>query len=168
MRSIPIGGTYYRVADPHWEDPLDPSHAAISGQRWNPPGLQCLYLNEDTSTARNNIAHRFTGLPYGPEELKPTESPVLIIVEVPAGLALDAVSDEGLTAVGLPVTYPLDSYGTTLAYDVCQPIGAAAHDAGLDGVASRSATQGGGRELAWFPRSEPAVATGRLAFETWW
>lgn len=59
----------------------------MSGQRWNPPGLPCLYLNEDTATARSNVAHRFAGLPYGPEDLKPTESPVLVIVEVPAGRA---------------------------------------------------------------------------------
>lgn len=104
MRSIPVGGIYYRVADPRWDDPLDPSHAAMSGQRWNPPGLPCLYLNEDKDTARS----------------------------------------------------------------ICQLIGAAAHDAGLDGLASRSATEGGGRELAWFPRKEPAVATDSLAFDTWW
>ena len=41
-------------------------------------------------------------------------------------------------------------------------------DAGLDGVASRSAAPGGGRELAWFQRSDPTVATERLAFNAWW
>jgi len=93
---------------------------------------------------------------------------VLIIVEVPAGQALDAVSNDGLTEIGLPNTYPLDSAGEIIAHSVCQPIGAAARDAGLDGVASRSAAAGGDRELAWFPRSEPAVATERLSFDAWW
>ena len=97
MRSLAVAGTYYRVADPDWDDPLDAGHAAVSGQRWNPPGVACLYLNDDIATARSNIVHRFAGLPYGPEDLEPAEAPVLIVVEVPAGQALDAVSDEGLT-----------------------------------------------------------------------
>ena len=168
MRSVAVGGTYYRVADPRWDDPLDAGHAAVSGQRWNPPGVACLYLNDDMATARSNIVHRFAGLPYGPEDLEPAEAPVLIVVEVPAGQALDAVSDEGLSAIGLPVTYPLDSDGNVVAHSVCQPIGAAASDAGLDGVACRSATANGGRELAWFPRTEPAVTTERLSFDAWW
>ena len=168
MHTVAVGGTYYRIADPRWDDPLDASHAAVSGQRWNPTGVACLYLNDDAATARSNIVARFAGLPYGPEDLEPTEAPVLVVVEVPAGDALDAVSDEGLAAVGLPVTYPLDSSGNVIAHNVCQRIGIAARDAGLDGVACRSAAAGGGRELAWFPRSEPAVATDRLSFDAWW
>lgn len=58
MRNIAVGGTYYRVADPGWGDPLDAGHAAVSGQRWNPPGVACLYLNEDMATARSNIVVR--------------------------------------------------------------------------------------------------------------
>ena len=100
MRSVTVGGTYYRVADPRWDDPLDAGHAAVSGQRWNPPGVACLYLNDDMPTARNNVVDRFAGLPYGPEDLEPAEAPVLIVVKVPAGRALDAVSDKGLAAVG--------------------------------------------------------------------
>ncbi len=168
MRSVAVGGTYYRVADPRWDDPLDAGHAAVSGQRWNPPGVACLYLNNDMTTARSNIVHRFAGLPYGPEDLGPLEAPVLIVVEVPAGRALDAVSDEGLTEIGLPDTYPLDNAGEVIAHSVCQPIGAAARRAGLSGVASRSAAAGEGRELAWFPHSETVVATERLSFDAWW
>ncbi len=168
MRTVAVGGTYYRVADPRWDDPVDAGHAAVSGQRWNPPGVVCLYLNDDIATARSNIVHRYAGLPYGPEDLKPAEAPVLIVVEVPAGEALDAVTDDGLAAIGLPGTYPLDSGGEVIAHSVCQPIWAAVRGTGLDGVASRSAAAGGGRELAWFPRSEPAVATERLSFDAWW
>ncbi len=138
------------------------------GERWNPPGVACLYLNADVLTARNNVVYRFAGLPYGPEDLEPTEAPVLIVVKVPASLALDAFSDKGLTAVGLPTTYPLDSADDPVAHSVCQPIGTAAYQAGLDGVASHSAAPCSGRELAWFPRSQPAVATERVSFTAWW
>ncbi|MCY4494547.1 MAG: RES domain-containing protein [Acidimicrobiaceae bacterium] len=153
---------------PRWDDPVDAHHAAVSGQRWNPPGVACLYLNVDVLTARNNVVGRFAGLPYGPEDLEPTEAPVLIVVKVPEGLALDAFSDKGVTAVGPPTTYPLDSADNLVAHSVFQPIGTAAYQAGLDGVASHSAAPGSSRELAWFPRSQPASVTERVSFSAWW
>ena len=40
MLSTEIRGLYYRVSDPNWVDPVDPSFAAMPpGKRWNPPGL---------------------------------------------------------------------------------------------------------------------------------
>lgn len=45
MLDVAIGGSCLRVADPDWTDPLDATFAARPpGQRWNPPGLECLYL----------------------------------------------------------------------------------------------------------------------------
>lgn len=169
MLTAPISGRYYRVADPDWADPLDPSFASLPpGQRWNPPGLACLYLNGDIDTARANVTKRFEGLPYGPEDLDPATAPLLLGVEVPAGEAADAFTDAGLAATGLPDSYPHDSAGRLIPHSVCQPVGQAAHDAGLDGVDCRSAASTGGRELAWFPRDEPAVEASRLAFDRWW
>ena len=51
---------------------------------------------------------------------------------------------------------------------VCQPVGLAAHDAGLDGADCRSAAAADGRELAWLPRTKPTVEVSRLAFDRWW
>ena len=169
MLTVPIGGLYYRVADPDWADPLDPSFAAAPpGQRWNPTGLACLYLNHDKTTARANVMKRFVGLPYGPEDLNPATAPLLLGVDVPEGAAADAYTEAGLSAMGLPGTYPHDTAGDVIPHQTCQPIGRAAHDAGLDGIDCRSAAADNGRELAWFPGHGTASEASRLGFDHWW
>lgn len=167
--TAPIGGRYHRVVDPDWADPLDPSFAAAyPGQRWNPAGLPCLYLNHDVATARANVIKRFEGLPYGPEDLNPATAPLLLGVDIPDGEAADAYTDDGLIAAGLPTTYPHDASGEMIPHRLCRPVGQAAYDAGLDGVDSRSAATRSGHELAWFPRRGTASEASRLAFIHWW
>ena len=168
MKTVPIEGPYCRVADPEWDDPLDPSFAAATGQRWNPPGMECLYLNRDEATARANVLRKFVGLAYGPEDLDPLTAPLLINVEVPAGNAADGYTDRGFRSLGLPDTYPWDADGSPIPHGTCQAIGRSVHDAGLHGVDYRSAAPGGNRELAWFPRGSAARETSRLAFDDWW
>ena len=167
--TVSIGGLYYRVADPDWADPLDPSFAsAPPGQRWNPAGLACLYLNHDQTTALANVMKRFVGLPYGPEDLDPATAPLLLGVDVPDGEAADAYTEAGLDALGLSATYPHDTAGDVIPHHACQPIGRAASEAGLDGVDCRSAAADSCRELAWFPRRRTASEASRLAFDQWW
>lgn len=164
-----IGGRYLRVADPEWVDPLDASYAAHGdGQRWNPPGLPCLYLNADEMTARANIDRLYVGLPYSAEDLDPDEAPLLVEVDIPAGTALDAYSNAGLSAAGLPTTFPREVVGGLVPHATCQPIGVAAFEAGLDGVDARSAASGGDRELAWFPGSHVATEISVRQFEDWY
>ncbi len=169
MRTIPIAGTYYRVADPDWGNPLDPSFAAADpGRRWNPPGIPCLYLNRDEATARANVRRLFLGLPYGPEDLDPATAPLLLDVELPAGTAADAATDEGLAELGLPTTFPVDGDGDLIPHTSCQPVGRQVLDGGLDGIDCRSAAPGGNRELAWFPRASIATELARRPFDAWW
>ncbi len=163
---VPI---HYRVADPDWADPLDSFHAAsFPGQRWNPPGLPCLYLNSDESTARANVMRLYDGLPYGPEDLEPATAPVLLDVRIPPGEGADAFTDGGLTQLGLPTSYPKDTADVVIEHATCQPIGQAVFDAGHHGVDARSAAAGGTRELAWFPRDGVATEIQRRAFDEWW
>lgn len=169
MRTVPITDVFYRVADPDWSDPLDPSFAAANaGQRWNPPGLHCLYLNRDEQTARANLLRLFVGLPYGPEDLDPATAPFLLDVLLPSGDAADAYTDDGLVELSLPTTYPTDAHGDVIPHETCQPIGLQIFESGLDGVDCRSAAEGGVRELAWFPRDSVAVEVARQAFDQWW
>ncbi len=168
MHTVAIEGIYCRVADPEWDDPLDPSHSGSRGQRWNPPGLECLYLNRDEETARANVVHLFAGLAYGAEDLDPATAPVLVEVAVPAGQAADAYSGDGLASLGLPHTYPHNADGSPIPHSACQPIGKAVYDAGLGGVDYLSAAAGGDRELAWFPRGATAQQRSRRTFEDWW
>ena len=168
MLTVAIEGVYCRFAEPEWDDPLDPSYAASWGQRWNPAGTECLYLNRDEDTARANVAHRFAGLAYGPDDFDPATAPVLVEVTLPAGQAADAYSDDGLASLGLPHTYPHHADGNLIPHSTCQPVGTAVLDAGLDGVDYRSAAPGGGRELAWFPRGAAAQQKSRRTFDDWW
>ena len=122
MLTVSIGGLYYRIADPDWADPLDPSFAwAPPGRRWNPTGLACLYLNHDQTTARANVPNRFVGPPYGPEDLDPATAPLLLGVDVPDGEVAGTYTDAGLAALGLPDTYRHRTAGDVIPHHACQP-----------------------------------------------
>lgn len=167
------GHVWLRVADPGWVDPLDPGFAHRSGGRWNPPGsFRTLYLNEDVVAARINLRLFIAGWPYGPEDLRDDTGPVLVGAVLPRRQTVaDAHSADGIAAVGLPASYPLDAGGEPIGHAVCQPIGVAAKKAGLRGVRCRSAQTpfGAGRELAWFPATARSRArpVRRSTFADW-
>lgn len=154
-RHLNYGGSALRVADPLWSDPLDPSYAAISGGRWNPPGsFGVLYLNLSYSVAHANLTRLYEELPYGPEDLIPSAAPLLIEVELPSEPYVDAHHHQGLKSLGLPASYPADDRGQLIPHATCQTIGQQLWDGGELGIVCPSAAPraGGGRELAWFAR----------------
>jgi hypothetical protein len=169
---IEDGHRWLRVADPPWNDPLDPTYAATRGGRWNPPtSYPTLYLNEDMETAREQVVALLRGSPVTPDDLDPGFD--LVVATLPRSQDVaDAVGVAGLEALGLPATYPRHVNGKPIRHDVCQPIGQAVKEAGLRGVHARSAAtdDGGGRELAWFPARDSSTATleVRLPFRDWW
>lgn len=171
--SLRDGHAWLRIADPRWDDALDPTFAQRRGGRWNPPGSHpTLYLNEDVVTARLNLRAFVAAWPYEPEDLREDTGPVLVAARLPrAQRVADVHTPAGVVAVGLPETYPLDEAGALVGHERCQPVGRRARDHGLRGVRCRSARapDGAGRELAWFPatarsRARPLHA---LSFETW-
>lgn len=166
------GHEWLRVADPDWVDALDPSYAAEHGGRWNPPGSHpTLYLNEDIATARSQISALLAGSPVEPDDLDPGFD--LVVATLPRSQNVaDAVSPEGLEALGLPSSYPRYGNGRPVRHDACQPIGVEVEEAGLRGVHARSAAdeRGEGRELAWFPArsTSRAAMVSRMRFDDWW
>lgn len=152
----PAEHVWLRVCDPAWSDPLDTSHAARAGGRWNSPhSWAALYLNRDLYTARAQIARLLQGSPVEPEDLA-DDAFSLVAVMVPEGLiALDVVTAEGVAQLALPASYPLNSNGQLVAHARCQAIAVIAHSAQLDGVECRSAAtrDGSGREFAWWPHN---------------
>jgi|SRR5262245_37056957 len=164
MRTIRRGGPYLRVADPRWDDPLDGGFAAERGGRWNPPeSFPVVYLCDSIEVARANVYRKLDGQPYGPEDL--LTGPVLVRTNVPEERYLNAATDAGLRDLGLPRTYPLDSRRRQVPWRRCQPIGLRAWEAGLPGVAARSAA-GRGEELAYFGRRK--LRRGRVRSFTDW
>lgn len=170
VETLPDRHRWLRVADPAWVDPLDTSFAEAIGGRWNPPGsFATLYLNEDLPTAKAQIVALLAGSPVEPEDLDPGFD--LVVATLPRDQQVaDAVTSEGLAAMGLPDTYPRHRNGRPVRHEDCQPIGAAVAEKGLRGVHARSAVLDDGRELAWFParRSSRAQLESRMRFEDWW
>ncbi|HRE03453.1 MAG TPA: hypothetical protein PLV68_19305 [Ilumatobacteraceae bacterium] len=126
-------------------------------------------MNENAETARRQIQRMLEGTPFGPDDLA-DDAYDLVTVLLPRGqTALDAVSAAGLTAVGLPTTYPTTTDGERVGHAACWPAATDAYAAGLDGVHCRSAAtlDGLGRELAWWPRDQTATWTTRSPYSAW-
>jgi hypothetical protein len=170
---LPDARMWWRIADPAWSDPLDPAYAGRVGGRWNPPdSFPTLYLNADLVTARLNLRHFIAAWPYEPEDLRDDTGPVLVGARLPRQQwVCDVHSREGVAAVGLPASYPLDDDGTAVEHAPCQAVGLRVHGDGLRGIYARSAQarDGAGRELAWFPAGPRSRARRlrTLRFEEW-
>jgi hypothetical protein len=157
--ALPDRRVWLRVASPNWVNPVDPAWAGTQGGRWNPPNsFPTLYLNADVQTAQLQIERLCEGVPFSPEDLSDDAYTLVLLRLPPSQRAADAVSEQGLAALGLPSSYPLGIDGKVIERAVCQPIGKAVHEWRLNGVWCRSAasTDGRGRELAWFPGTRAA------------
>ena len=165
---------WLRIADVAWDNPLDPSFAAVVGGRWNPPAsFPVLYLNEDVVTARLNLRAFIANWPYGPEDLRDMAGPVLVSATLPRHQKVaDVHTPGGVEAVGLPATYPHDLEGKVVPHEICQPIGMRIRAAELRGVRCRSARSPSRaeRELAWFPATSRSVARliATLSYVEWY
>lgn len=170
---LPDGHEWYRICEPGWADPLDPTFSEVHGGRWNPPGSwPTLYLNEDVVTARLNLDRFIANWPYEPEDLQDDAGPHLVVAALPrAQRVADVHTPEGVAAAGLPAAYPFDLDGGPVPHDACQEVGGMARAARLRGVRSRSAQtrHGAGREVAWFPATSRSRArlVARLPFTEW-
>jgi hypothetical protein len=126
-----------------------------------------LYLNRTVRMAALQAIENFRGEAHSLFDLRPERRPQLQAFRVPDGDYVDAVSAEGIAALGLPEAYPEGA-----GWDVCQPLGRAAYRAGERGIACRTACRGGGdpehEELALFDRDgHPAEPGERLPFDRW-
>lgn len=158
---LPDTRIWLRVADPEWDDPLDPTYAMVRGGRWNPAGSHAvLYTSADVVTARAQIERMLRDSPVLIDDLD-DEAYVLVAATLPRSqICADAVTRAGLGALDLPETYPIDADGAEVPRSICQAIGARVKAEGLRGVWSWSAATAdrSGRELAWFPATSRSKA----------
>ena len=171
FRHVTRGGSYFRVADPVWQDPLDGHSGVATGGRWNEAGsFPVVYLSRTKSVARKFVAHKLGDQPYSPEDLDPAEGPLLVTADLESEDYVDVVTDEGCITAGLPDSYPRDDAGETIPHQVCWPIGQAAWDTGEPGIACRSASKAAAttdEELAWFQRADTLIAVDEEPFLSW-
>jgi hypothetical protein len=171
-RTVRRGGSYNRLAEPSWVEPLDTSYSTRGG-RWNPPDtFGVLYLNRDVRTARLQVLHKLQDQPYGIEDLDEAELHDLVNVRVEERQWLDCITNTGLGSVGLPATYPRYANHRTVRREACWPVGQAAFQDGKPGIACRSAATGASptnEELAVFDRDVGATVRliDRQPFAEW-
>lgn len=156
--TLPDGHVWLRLTRPHYRDPFDPTFAATTGGRWNPPdSWPTLYLNADLLTVHAQVRHMFVGRGIEPDDLDDNAPIRLAACTLPGRQRVaDALSEDGLAELGLPTTYPVGDDGHIVDHAVTQTIGVDAHDEHLRGVWCRSATRVG-QELAWFPSTRAAA-----------
>lgn len=168
MRHVQRGGTYYRVCKPGWLDCADTSHAQIRGGRWSAGGEhRVLYLSRTIRMAALQAHTNFSGEAHTLFDLRPDRRPHLQGVDVPRADFVDAVTEEGMSALRLRAAFP-----HAAGRDLCQAIGRQAFAAGEPGIACRTACEGGTdpdhEELALFERDGPPARPGqRWAFGEW-
>jgi hypothetical protein len=168
---VPDGHLWLRITRPHYSDPFDPTFAQRRGGRWNPPeSWPTLYLNQDLLTVHAQVRHLFAGRGIEPDDLDDDAPIRLAAATLPRRQrAADVVTSDGVDAVGLPPSYPLDELGDEIPRETTRAIGVEVHDTGLRGVLCRSAA-GVGHEFAWFPAARSAarpVWAAPLAFGAW-
>jgi RES domain-containing protein len=162
-------GTFFRVASPDWRDPLDTSYAKTNGGRWNPPGeFGALYLNATPAVAAANARAQHAGRAIKLFDLVPSARPILLTIDVPRVVVLDAATPNGIASLGFPPEFPF-----AVPWPRCQAAARTAHDAGLNGVAARSNAEATahatvGEELALFEGVRVRESEPRRAFDAWY
>ena len=172
--NVPDSHIWWRIAEPTWNNPLNPDFAKVQGGRWNPPNsFRTLYLNGDKITARCNLKAFIAPKPYEPEDLRDDTGPVLIGCRLPRNqVVCDVHTADGVRAAGLPDTYPFDVDGESIPHKNCQEIGMQVKSEGRRGVHARSAQSSNfeNLELAWFPALSRSAArpVEKLSFAEWY
>jgi hypothetical protein len=136
-----------------------------------------LYLCRDLLVAAANARKNFEGEIHSLYDLNPEFRPMLLefsLGRAPGHRFVDAVSNAGLSALGLPESYPLSASGAKLPHARCRAVGFAAYESDEAGIACRSAAESTGaswvgEELAVFDRATGLAAPGkRRGFAAWY
>lgn len=162
-------GRYFRVVDPAWSDPSDTTFSRAAGGRWNPPGtFGALYLNATESVAAANARARHAKRAIQLFDLLPECRPQLVTFTVAKIAVCDAMTSPGIADVGFAESFPFG-----VSWDACQSVAVGARDAGLRGVAARSAAECTatffhGEELVIFDDDVLPIPSTRRAFTDWY
>ena len=136
-----IDGVFYRHTGPN-RDPLSGAGASLNGGRWNPPGIETVYLARPLEACRAEFHRMAFGQGSGPESFLPRTVYTIAVTNLEVA---DLTAQGAMDAVGLSYD-SLDG-----PFEPCQLVGDAASTLGLGGVLAPSAS-GAGEVLAVFSR----------------
>lgn len=136
-----IDGVFYRHTGPA-RNPLSGTGASLMGGRWNPQGIETVYLARPLATCRAEFHRMAAGQGSGPESFLPRTVHTIAVTNL-------EVAD--LTAPGAMSAVGLSHESLEGPFEPCQLVGDAASTLGLGGVLAPSAS-GSGEVLAVFSR----------------
>lgn len=136
-----IDGDFFRHTGPN-RDPLSGTGASLLGGRWNPPGIETVYLARPLATCRAEFHRMAAGQGSGTESFLPRTVHTIAVTDLQV---TDLTAEGAMAAVGLSIE-ALDG-----PFEACQFVGDVASTLGLGGVLAPSAS-GSGEVLAVFSR----------------
>ena len=140
----------YRVVRAGWQDPLDTSYGRARGGRWNAPGsYDVLYTACSRRVARFVALDIFRVAAVTLEDLLPAARPALAEIGW-RGRVVEAITERGLEAAGLPHHYPK---GT--GHETTQALATTWHADGAEGIVCRSASVARAGLDEWAEPHEP-------------
>ena len=128
-----IDGVFFRHTGPN-RDPLSGAGASLMGGRWNPPGIETLYLARPLATCRAEFHRMAAGQGSGPQSFLPRMVHTVAITDLKVA---DLTVEGAIAAVGL------STEALTGPFEPCQLVGDAAATLGLEGVLAPSAADNG-------------------------
>ena len=136
-----VDGIFFRHTGPE-RDPLSGFGASVMGGRWNPQGIETVYLARPLATCRAEFHRMAAGQGSGPKSFLPRTVHTVAVTDL---IVADLTVEGAMAALGL------SSEDLTGPFEACQLVGDAASTLGLGGVLAPSAA-GDGEVLAVFSR----------------
>ena len=160
-------GRWYAVGDPR----RDMTSLDVSGSSWTPANsFPVIDLVDSFEGARSLFREFFRGLPYNERNIRPHAGPDLVVFDIQQLEALDAFTDAGCVALGLPASFPLDDRGSEVPSRVCSQIASAAYKTNLAAILARcrmAVDPKGTGHLVYFVRGRLPHEVGRIPYRQW-
>lgn len=135
-----FSGTVFRCIPSASTTPLSSTYSVTYGGRWNAAGTYpVLYTFLSQNLASTWYYSSLTSAGLTINEVQPEQLPDLIVLNCNLDNVADLTTDEGLSEVGLPATYP-EGFRGREAWVTTQPIGTTIYNSGNTSILTRSAS----------------------------
>lgn len=144
-----VSGVFFRHTGPD-RDPLSGFGASLMGGRWNPQGIETVYLARPMATCRAEFHRMAASQGSGPQSFLPRMVHTVAITDL-------TVAD--LTVEGAMAAVGLSTEALAGPFEPCQLVGDAAATLGLKGVLAPSAADSGEVLAVFLRHTRPGELT---------